>query len=295
MKQKFKEFVEHHRWIKWIPNSLTLCNSLCGFASILITFLSYRYIGDAERMPQVFALSAGMILFAMVFDAFDGFAARILNAGSMHGLQMDSLADMVTFGVAPATLVAVMANNYLGDEITMKKLSVICILCAVYLGCAALRLATYNVHAILEKKSSEKFSGLPSPGGAAAICVLVIFTTSAGIDQKVFFPFCLPLYAAILGLLMVSSIPYTHFAKWIISCKRDRKRLMFLILLFVVWGISGFAARLETGSCNWYFFPALVVNSYVFWGPIGYLAVKLGLLRGRVDFGSEDGGEDSSK
>jgi len=295
MKQKFKDFIERNRWIKWIPNSLTLCNSLCGFASILITFQSYRYIGNDEKLPLVFAVSAGMILFAMVFDAFDGFAARILNAGSMHGLQMDSLADMVTFGVAPATLVVVMANNYLGHALTLGKLIVICLLCAVYLGCAALRLATYNVHAILEKKSSEKFSGLPSPGGAAAICMLVIFTSSFGIDQRLFFPFYLPVYAAILGLLMVSSIPYMHFAKWIVSCKRDKKRLAFLILLFFIWGISGFVCNLQFGSFNWYLFPAFVVNIYVFWGPVGYLAVKLGILHTRVEFVDENDPGDQGK
>lgn len=288
MKQKFKDMIERHRWIKWIPNSLTLCNSLCGFASILITYQSYRYIQYGCTMSGIFAFSSAMILFAMVFDAFDGFAARLLNAGSMHGLQMDSLADMVTFGVAPAVLTAVMANNYQPD-ISCRKFVLISLLCAIYLGCAALRLATYNVHAILEKKSSEKFSGLPSPGAAAAICVVVIFSASAGIDQKIFFPYLLPVYAAILGLLMVSSIPYTHFAKWIISCKRDKRRLTFLILLFVAWAISGFLYKMQFDSFNWYAFPALVVNIYVFWGPIAYFAVKLGLLHAKVQFEDETG------
>ena len=183
MKQKFKNLLERNRWIKGIPNALTLCNSLCGFASILLTLQAYKYSDQPELMADIFAWSAGMILFAMVFDALDGFAARILNAASMHGIQMDSLADMVTFGVAPATLVAVMAHNIHHID-ALREYLPICILCAVYLGCAALRLATYNVHAIVEKKSSEKFSGLPSPGGAAAICALVIFSACDGIKQE---------------------------------------------------------------------------------------------------------------
>ncbi len=270
MKQQFRNLIERNRWMKGIPNSLTLCNSLCGYASILITLQAYKYADNPERMSAIFAWSAGMILFAMVFDALDGFAARILNAASMHGIQMDSLADMVTFGVAPATLVAVMAHNIRHID-TLKVFLPVCILCAVYLGCAALRLATYNVHAMVEKKSSEKFSGLPSPGGAAAICSLVIFSACDGIAPEVLIRY-LPLYAAFLGILMVSNVPYSHFAKWIISTKRNRKRLIFLLLLFVVWGISGI-------FYNWYAFPTLAVNIYIVWGPLAYFGMKLGISK----------------
>ncbi len=281
MKQRFKNMLERNRWIKGVPNSLTLCNSLCGFASILITLQAYKFADNPEKMAHIFAISAAMILFAMVFDALDGFAARLLNAGSMHGLQMDSLADMTTFGVAPATLVAVMAHNV--DHLdTLREYVPICLLCAVYLGCAALRLATYNVHAMLEKKSSEKFSGLPSPGAAAAICVLVIFSAySSDLLPNARLIRYLPFYAALLGLLMVSKIPYMHFAKWIVSTKRNRRRLIFLLLLFAAWIASGFLY-------NWYAFPTLVVNVYVVWGPIAYLAVKLGLLHARVEFTQEN-------
>src|SRR5574344_1212377 len=102
MKQRFRDLLRNQRWLKFVPNSLTLCNSLCGFASILCTIRAYEE-RDGEVM-EIFAISAVVICCAMIFDALDGFAARIFNAASMHGLQMDSLSDMVTFGVAPATL-----------------------------------------------------------------------------------------------------------------------------------------------------------------------------------------------
>ncbi|MBO5959143.1 MAG: hypothetical protein J6Q65_03375, partial [Lentisphaeria bacterium] len=73
------------------------------------------------------------------------------------------------------------------------------------------------------------------------------------------------------------SIPYMHFAKWIVSTKRNKRRLVFLILLFIIWALSGF-------FYNWYAFPTLVVNVYVVWGPIAYFAVKLGLLQTRIEF-----------
>ncbi len=268
MKQQFKNLIERNRWMKGIPNSLTLCNSLCGYASILITLHAYHYADNPARMSEIFAWSAGMILFAMVFDALDGFAARILNAASMHGIQMDSLADMVTFGVAPATLVAVMAHSIRNID-ALREFLPVCLLCAIYLGGAALRLATYNVHAMVEKKSSEKFSGLPSPGAAAAICSLVIFSACDGIAPATLIRY-LPFYAAFLGILMVSTVPYSHFAKWIISTKRNKKRLAFLILLFVVWGVSGV-------FYNWYAFPTLAVNIYIVWGPLAYFGMKLGI------------------
>ena len=171
MKQRFRDLLARNRWLKWVPNALTLGNALCGFAAILYTLQVYEkvmYRDGSAGLEKIFAVSALMILGAMIFDAFDGYAARLLNAASIHGIQMDSLADMVTFGVAPATVVAVMAHAL--NPLLPRQFMVVWCLCAVYLGCAALRLAKYNVHAMLEKKSSEKFSGLPSPGAAAAVC-----------------------------------------------------------------------------------------------------------------------------
>lgn len=270
MKGKFRQALRENRWLKAVPNSLTLCNSLCGFAAILVTMHAYKYQSDPARMTQVYAWSAFLILFAMVFDAFDGYAARLFNAASMHGIQMDSLADMTTFGVAPATLVAVMAHNVQRLE-TPREFIPICVLCGVYLGCAALRLATYNVHAMLEKKSSDRFSGLPSPGGAAAICTIVIFTAVTHGDVSRVLKF-LPLYTAVLGLLMVSKVPYLHFAKWLISVKRNRRRLIALIALIALWIASAIAFHPLL-------FPLALVNLYVLWGPVAYLAVKMGFVR----------------
>lgn len=233
MKQRFRELIQTQRWLKYVPNSLTLCNSLCGFAAILYMLRAYERDLTRGDALGVFAVAAVVICFAMVFDALDGFAARIFNAASMHGLQMDSLSDMVTFGVAPAALVAIMTHSLRDWELNRTQEIAVYVLSSVYLGCAALRLATYNVHAILEKKSSEKFSGLPSPGAAAAICVTVVFAYKSGIRLNAV-AFILPCYAAVLGLLMVSPIPYIHFGKWLVSVRRNRRRAMMLIAMLVL-------------------------------------------------------------
>ncbi len=274
MKQHFRDLLARNRWLKWMPNALTLGNALCGFAAILYTLQVYEKAGGrggAAEIEKIFAVSAVMILGAMVFDAFDGYAARLLNAASMHGIQMDSLADMVTFGVAPATVVAVMAHAL--NPLQPRQFMLVWGLCAVYLGCAALRLAKYNVHAMLEKKSSEKFSGLPSPGAAAAVCSIILFYAAEGSSRASFQHLIsfLPYYAAVLGLLMVSEIQYQHFGKWIFSIPRHKKRLFIVV---VVLGAACFEPALTA---------LILINGYIIWAPLAALAVKLGLLKSPSD------------
>ena len=137
MKRRFRDMLQANKWLKYVPNSLTLCNSLCGFLAILITLRAYE-ARTVEDSLTVFFSCAVIICCAMIFDSLDGLAARIFNAASMHGVQMDSLADMVTFGVAPATLVAIMTHSLRApSNIGRTEEVLIYLLCSVYLGCAA--------------------------------------------------------------------------------------------------------------------------------------------------------------
>ncbi len=227
MRRNFRGFVERNKWLKAVPNTLTVCNSLCGFLAILNTLQVYN---KHVQVEHVFIFSSWMILGAMVFDALDGFAARIFNAASLKGIQMDSLADMVTFGVAPAVLVAVMAHKY---SLTIYGYPMAWIFCAVYLAGAAHRLARYNVMTMIEKKSGHMFTGLPTPGGAAAICSLVFLFCSNRLDPNHQYVRILPFYACILGLLFVSDIKYAHFGKWLPTVRRNKLRLALLIVIVV--------------------------------------------------------------
>ncbi|MCQ2380498.1 MAG: CDP-alcohol phosphatidyltransferase family protein [Victivallaceae bacterium] len=240
---------------KAVPNFLTLCNSFCGFAAIICTLRAY----ESPREPMsVFMTSAILIFCAMIFDAFDGLAARLLNAGSEKGIQMDSLSDMVTFGVAPAVLVSIMTHSLRDRGLLPAQEIIVYVLCAVYIGGAALRLATYNVKAMrpgAENDNHDYFSGLPSPGAAAGICVAVFFASSTGIDLYKT-AFVLPIYAAVLGLLMVSHIPYLHVGRWIFSLRYHPFRLMFFLALLIVVAVLG-----RRGT-------ALVVTGYILSGPV---------------------------
>ena len=126
----------------------------------------------------------------------------------------------------------------------------------VYLGCAALRLATYNVKAINPPKQydSNYFSGLPSPGAAAAVCSAIIFFDSYGVISQV--TYGLPLYAATLGLLMISDIKYIHIGKWLLSVRRNKKRLFVAFVALVAMACS------PTDTI------IVVVNIYIFSGPV---------------------------
>ena len=100
-----------------------------------------------------------------------------------------------------------------------------------------MRLATYNVNATLKTKSSDNFSGLPSPGGAAAVCVAIFFLhANIGVSAATLeiAGWVLPAYSAILGLLMNSTIPYIHAGKWLMSIRRNRKKLPLVVLMLAV-------------------------------------------------------------
>ena len=246
MLKSLKNCINSIASLKWVPNFLTLCNSLCGFAAILYTLRVYEYESQ-KGSANVYMTSAFVILFAMVFDALDGFVARKLNASSVYGVEMDSLSDMVTFGLAPAIIVAIMTHTMrMSINVphgVIQEIAVYC-LCSVYIGGAALRLARYNIHALMpeeaekNKKSMNKnyFSGIPSPGAAAAICSIVIYAKDTRIPD-IYIVRYLPIYAAILGLLMVSNVPYIHVGRWLFSAFKSKKNIVILVLVIAVIAI----------------------------------------------------------
>ncbi len=244
-----------------------MCNSLCGFAAILYTLRIYE---NKDAALNIYSVSAYIIFGAMIFDALDGFVARLLDASSLEGVEMDSLSDMVTFGVAPATIVAIMTHTLrVQNELNMGLLQEILVysLCSIYIGGAALRLAKYNIKAMFPKSDEKKqdkelFSGLPSPGAAAAICVVVLAAPSLKIPAKHIATF-LPIYAAFLGLLMVSNVPYRHAARWLFSIKHNKKRLVLLILMLLVIAIFRTMGL------------ALVVSLYVLSGMLNLLIKQI--------------------
>ena len=286
--------IVHSEWYKKIPTMLTIGNSLCGLTAILWCLQAYEKSGYLQGKPLdevvlagIFAMCAWLIIGAMIFDALDGWTARKLKATSLHGIQMDSLADMVTFGVSPAVVVSISAHIHAiaGEGVYiaegfLRYDRLVWVTCGIYMACAACRLALYNVHAVEEKKD-ENFMGIPSPGAAAAVCSIIIMNSSTLDMPEWVMTIFLPIYTALLGLLMVSAIPYPHMGKWLISpVKRNRK----LILLATIVALAGYESWLLTGGPK--ITVAGLITVYVFSGPIKYFYQWI--TGCRLDDGDED-------
>ncbi len=167
--------------------TLTLSNLLLGFAAIYMALL-----GDIR-------LAALMVLLGGVLDVLDGFLARRWNLGSEFGVQLDSLADVVTFGVAPACVVGVAVGLQAWGAWAMAGL---------YLAAVAWRLARYTVrHEVGDARKMEppRFSGMPSPAGAGVVLAPLLDPMPDAWRMVL-----LPVLCLAAGLLMVSTLPYYH-------------------------------------------------------------------------------------
>ena len=145
----------------------------------------------------------------MVLDALDGRVARMTRADTAFGAQLDSLADMVTFGLAPAVLAWVAGVRAGLDQNLLWAAG------AVYAACAAIRLARYNVKQALPRRvKSSDFEGLPSPAAAGLVAGLLVLGGVNDLDLQIRERglSLLPFVALGAGLLMTSSIPYLHLA-----------------------------------------------------------------------------------
>lgn len=229
------------RPVSLLPSLATLGNLACGVGAMI-----WALDAAASGREQVLAHAAWLLVLAAALDGLDGKLARLTRQASDLGAQLDSLADAVTFGVAPAlvarTLVLLEGP---AREIHMhpRLLVVAPILFAV---CAVLRLARFNVEHSGEddEEAHDSFTGLPTPAAAALPVGMVLFffgvrnpsfllpmgeTTLAAIQEGLLriLPFALLLQAA----LMVSRVPYPHFAVWLARPRRPFPLLAEVVFL----------------------------------------------------------------
>jgi CDP-diacylglycerol--serine O-phosphatidyltransferase len=181
-----------------LPNLFTVSSIFCGFYALTLC------AGGAR--PQELYQAAIFILFAMVFDGFDGRVARLTKTQSQFGVELDSLADVVSFGIVPAMLVYKWALAPLGFVGTFISF--------VYASCGALRLARFNVIALRSTHggSSPFFVGLPIPLAAGMIVSMVIANYGArGAPVSTAAQAPLAGVVLLLSLLMVSTVRYRTF------------------------------------------------------------------------------------
>jgi CDP-diacylglycerol--serine O-phosphatidyltransferase len=238
------------RSVPVLPSIITLGNLFLGFLAMAKAADAVR-IGGIENplAVQHFETATLCIFFAMVFDALDGRVARMTGQTSAFGAQLDSLADVVTFGCAPAFVALQLVKLHEGPPIDLlpphPKLYHFC--AAVYVVCAAMRLARFNVESAGGPSDHGEFRGLPSPGAAAAIGAILAFFTSrhdpgAQITRwlmpdgsRLLAVSVLPASLILIGLLMVSRVPFPHLFHALVA---KRHSFAFLASLVVLLGLA---------------------------------------------------------
>lgn len=176
--------------LAWIPNSITMGNLLFGFLSVIFASKGqYQFAGFA-------------ILFAALLDGCDGQVARMLKVSSPLGAELDSLADCVTFGIAPGYLAFAAYLPNISVDIGGRVIEMSMFIAAIFPICAAYRLARFNV-----THTPNSFSGFPSPMAGIAIALIPIAFHDAATVQSHPFIF-VPVYI-VTALLMVSTVKFS--------------------------------------------------------------------------------------
>jgi CDP-diacylglycerol--serine O-phosphatidyltransferase len=199
--------------MKQIPNLFTLLNLVCGFVAIIFilqTGQSILYI-DAEGysqvdLPEKITWGALMIFAAAIIDFLDGFVARLFKATSEMGKQLDSLADVVSFGVAPGLILYQLLRISYAREVGGLDVSIAWLLPAVLVPCAAAwRLAKFN----LDAEQQFSFKGLPTPAAGLVIASLplIIWFPQFEIQTLLINQWVIYIIILLLSVLMVSNLP----------------------------------------------------------------------------------------
>ncbi|HKR62986.1 MAG TPA: CDP-diacylglycerol--serine O-phosphatidyltransferase [Thermoanaerobaculia bacterium] len=210
------------RGVYVIPTSLTILNIFFGFRSIVYATrgIEAMTLGNAAAAADFFQTACLSLLFAAVFDTFDGLIARQLNATSEFGKEYDSLADVVTFGAAPAVLVYAWGLHVfekLGGGIAF-----------LFLAAVSLRLARFNVQT--GKTDYRWFVGLPSPAGALTLASMIFYAPAPITDRR--FAVIVMILTVATAFAMVSPVRYRSQKG--LALQKERPLRYFLALAAIL-------------------------------------------------------------
>jgi CDP-diacylglycerol--serine O-phosphatidyltransferase len=256
-------------------------NGLCGFTAIIFATREAGSVWHPQILPHIqisfFALAGYMIFLGMIADVLDGHVARISQSTSGFGAQLDSLCDVISFGVAPAFLMLKLVEVHYA-QIDFENIRqaqfvgrAVYLIAITYVMCALIRLARFNVENKQDDASHLSFAGLPSPPAAGLVVSLIIFQQDflpkirewpplSSVNLELITICVLPIVTLMAGLLMVTRIPYPHVVNRIL---RGKKRFsVFLLVVFVlllsIWNIQlamvlGFSVFMLYGLIRWLF------------------------------------------
>jgi len=234
------------KYIAILPSLVTIINGVCGFTAIILasrgaelgagpgsgrTSTHFFMFGAAN----CFAMSGYMILVAMVADMIDGRLARKVKSTSSFGGQLDSLCDVISFGVAPAFLMVKVLESVGAANETFLQRS-IWLAAVAYMSCAIIRLARFNVENEEDESAHMSFMGLPTPAAAGVVVSLVILHQEE-LPTVNAIVYALPFLALGMAALMVSRVRYPHVVNQYLRGKKPFAHLIraLLLLALVFW------------------------------------------------------------
>jgi CDP-diacylglycerol--serine O-phosphatidyltransferase len=259
------------RSVYFLPSLATLGNAVAGFASTYVaamvplgTSAAHDSIG-LFFVRHGFSAAAYLIFIAMVCDALDGRLARFARHTTDFGGQLDSLADVISFGVAPAFL-ALRLFHAEGPPWDVPFTRLVWVAAALYMCCALVRLARFNVSNEHGEQHHFSFLGLPSPGAAGAVASLVIMQQDlARLGAELLSKTCvviLPIVVLCTGLLMVSHLRYPHLVNRYLRGRRSIGRLITIVGIALLMLVAH------------QYVLGIGTLSYAAWGPTAWLLVR---------------------
>jgi CDP-diacylglycerol---serine O-phosphatidyltransferase len=260
------------RSVYFLPSLATLGNAVSGFAAIYVAAMVASSETTSHDPWAIFFLNHGfsaaayLIFLAMMFDAIDGRLARFTRHTTDFGGQLDSMADVISFGVAPAFVALRLFRVVDGSDLSLPLARLVWAIAALFVCCAAIRLARFNVSNQHGEQHHFSFLGLPSPGAAGAVASLILMQQELARQSLVFLANAclalLPLVVLGTGLLMVSHVRYPHFVNRYLRGRRSIGRLI-LIVGIVLLMIVAHQYVLGIGAL-----------SYAAWGPGAWMLTR---------------------
>jgi CDP-diacylglycerol--serine O-phosphatidyltransferase len=245
---------EHPSKIYLLPNLMTAGNLFCGFTAVLkILEGALLQTSNPDAASDLFHAAIWFILGAFVFDFLDGRLARLGGHESPFGREFDSLADIVSFGLAPALMVY---------RVVLHEFPRACwIIAFVYLACGALRLARFNTASANDDRestgnNSKNFTGFPIPAAAGLIASITLFLLwlAEGEHRLGNWRFVLPPLLLFLSFMMFSRFQYPSFKAINWKTKKSIPRFLAIILILTLTVL------------NYEWMPAVLFLSYLLYG-----------------------------
>lgn len=260
-----------------LPTAFTAANIAMGFLAVLASVRGFQVVSsNYDLAASYFNYAAIAIGLALLFDTLDGRVARMTRTATEIGVQLDSLADVLTFGIAPAVLAYSWGIGAAFDEKSSTHTIALFVL-FMYLMCGTFRLARFNLQAtrprvLIEgatKVDKKNFVGLPIPMAAGLLASIVHFAPrpliSYGGDFPRIYSILLMILLAVLGLLMVSTIRYTSFK----TAGTGRRSIYYILLIgaiaMLLWLYSQYMLLI---------FSVVYVSHGIIWYLLGLLSPK---------------------